>query len=103
MKEKTNCDFEMIGRASMGNAFIFKQANYELEKKKIPERTTQEANLEAEKFLSYSKEFNLKPNDARPYFIAWAKGFPGASELRNKFALSKTIEEMEKTLASEIN
>ena len=98
IKEKTDCDFEMIGRAVIGNAFFFKQTNCALEKKKITERTTQEADSEAKKFLFYAKEFNLQPNDVRPYFIVWAKGFHGASELRNKFALSKSIAKIEEIL-----
>jgi len=95
MKKETNCDFEMIGRASIGNAFFFKQAECALNKKKIPEHTTKEAIKEAAKFFELAKEFNLKPNDTRPYLIGFAKGFPHAAELRNKFGLSKTIEEME--------
>jgi tRNA-dihydrouridine synthase B len=98
IKKETNCDFEMIGRAVMGNAFFFKQASSALAGKKIPLRTNEETLAEAKRFLDLIKEFSLKPNDARPYFISLAKGFEGASLLRNKFGLSKSIEEMEKHL-----
>ncbi|MFA6268307.1 MAG: tRNA-dihydrouridine synthase family protein [archaeon] len=98
MKKETKCDFEMIGRATMGDAFFFKQANALLLGKSIPLRTKKEILLEAKRFLELVKEFSLKPNDARPYFISLAKGFEGAAVLRNKFGLSKTIEEMEKHL-----
>ena len=100
IKKETNCDFEMIGRAVMGNAFFFTQANEIILHKNSSERTTLIANNEAQRFLELIKEFSLGANDARPYFIAFAKAFSGAAELRNNFARSKTIEELEGTLFS---
>jgi tRNA-dihydrouridine synthase B len=99
IKKETNCDYEMVGRAVMGNAFFFKQAAELLEGKKEPLKTDKEVYFEAKRFLQLANEHGLKPNDVRPYFISLAKGFFGASELRNKFALSKTIDEMEKHLS----
>ena len=96
MKTQTGCDFEMIGRACMGNAFFFKQCIAALTGKPVPLRESPEA--EAKEFLKLAEEHALKPNDVRPYLIAFAKGFKGASALRNRFALSKTIEEMEAAL-----
>lgn len=95
IKKQTDCDFEMIGRAATGNAFFFKQANDLIKKKKISEKTKEETYKEGKRFFELASEFSLKPNDVRPYFIALAKGFTGAGELRGKFGLSKTIEEMQ--------
>jgi nifR3 family TIM-barrel protein len=100
MKKETNCDFEMIGRSVMGNAFFFTQTNELLAGRIVPDRTKKIAWKEAQRFFELVREFSLGVNDARPYFIAFAKGFSGASEMRNRFARSKTIEELESVLFS---
>jgi len=95
MKKQTGCDFEMVGRAAIGNAFFFKQAKQLLRGEAIQVKTKKDSFEEAKRFFELVKEFSLKPNDTRPYFIGLAKGFSGAGELRGKIGLSKTIEEME--------
>ncbi|OQA32178.1 MAG: tRNA-dihydrouridine synthase A [archaeon ADurb.Bin336] len=98
MKEKTNCDFEMVGRSAIGNAFFFKQANCALSGKKIPLRNFVEQKKEIEKFFELVEEFNLGPNDVRPYCIGFVRGLVGAPSLRNKIGMSKTISEMKKII-----
>jgi len=98
MMKETKCDFVMVGRAAIGNAFFFKQVKCALRGEKIPERTEKESVSEARRFLELAKEFKLGVNDVRPYFIGFAKGFSGAAIMRNKFGMSKTIEEIEKVL-----
>lgn len=98
MMKETKCDFVMVGRAAIGNAYFFKQVKCALEGEKIPERTEKESSKEAKRFLELAKEFALGVNDVRPYFIGFAKGFSGAAIMRNKFGMSKTIEEIEKVL-----
>ncbi|VVB75405.1 tRNA-dihydrouridine synthase B [uncultured archaeon] len=98
MMKETKCDFVMVGRASIGNAFLFKQVKCALAGEKIPERTEKETSKEAKRYFELAKEFNLGVNDIRPYFIGLAKGFSGAAIMRNKFAMSKSIEEIEKVL-----
>ncbi len=96
IKKETKCDFEMIGRAVMGNAFFFKQANALLEGKESILKNFDETKKEGERFLELADEFNLAPNDIRPYFLGLSKGLIGASVLRNSFGMSKTKEEMKK-------
>lgn len=98
MKKQTSCDFVMIGRASIGNAFIFKQTKEGLLKKKISERTFEEKIIETEKFIELSKNFNLEINDVKGYFISWVKGEKDAPKLRNEIVLSKSFEEIEKVI-----
>jgi len=98
MMKETKCDFVMVGRAAIGNAFFFKQANCAVMGEKILVRTEKESAIEAKRFLELAKEYKLKVNDVRPYFIGFAKGFNGAAIMRNKFAMSKTIEEIEGVL-----
>lgn len=95
MKKKTNCDFEMIGRSAIGNAFFFKQANEALRGENISQRNFEDIKKEGERFLELAIEFSLGVNDVRPYFIGLSKGLIGASVLRNRFGLSKTTEEIE--------
>lgn len=98
MKKQTNCDFVMIGRASMGNAFIFKQTKEGLLKKKISERTFKEKLVEAKKFIELSKKFNLEINSVKGYFISWVKGEKNAPKLRNEIVMTKSYEELEKII-----
>ncbi|MFA6065005.1 MAG: tRNA-dihydrouridine synthase family protein [archaeon] len=94
MKKMTSCDFEMVGRATIGNAFFFKQAKALLNGKEIPLRTINEIKKEGTRYFELAKEFELGPNDLRPYFIGLSKGLAGAPALRNKFGLSKSVLEM---------
>jgi tRNA-dihydrouridine synthase B len=98
MKKETCCDYVMVGRGAIGNAFIFKQIK-EFEKTgKILERTKKDFLKEGLRFLELGKEFELGTNDLRPYFIGLANGFDGAKRIRNEFATSKTITDLEKVL-----
>jgi len=112
MKKETNCDFVMIGRSAIGNAFLFKQIKqFEKQKSKkivnnlksksmqlnktVLERSSKDIFLEGSRYIELAKDFSLGINDIRGYFIFLAKNFVGAKKLRNKFALSKTINEIE--------
>jgi tRNA-dihydrouridine synthase B len=97
MKKMTSCDFEMVGRAVIGNAFFFKQATALLNKKEVLEKTREETKKEGQEYLKLAHEFNLGVNDIRPYFIGMSKGLVGAPALRNAFGTSKTFEEIENT------
>lgn len=94
MKKETGCDFEMIGRAAIGNAFLFRQANALLKKAEAPEKCRKEIFVEGKRFLELIKGCKLGINDAKPYFIGLAKGFEGAAETRNRFATARSIEEI---------
>jgi tRNA-dihydrouridine synthase B len=96
MKKEINCDFVMVGRGAIGNAFIFKQIQKAEKNQQIPERTKKEFLKEGQRFIELAKEFSLGVNDCRGYFIGLANGFVGAKTLRGKFGMSKTINELEK-------
>lgn len=98
IKKETNADYVMIGRGAVGNANLFKQIKQLESGKKISEisiRTKKDIYLEGKKFLELIKEFNLGVNNARGYFLGIASGFSKAKEVRNSFALSKSIKELE--------
>jgi len=113
MKKETSCDFVMVGRGAIGNAFLFKQiksfedqankrfagvAKAELlqsEKKPI-EKNKKEILKEGKRFFELAEKFSLEVNSIKGYFIGLANGFNGAKKLRNEFALAKNIREMKK-------
>ncbi|MDD3083550.1 MAG: tRNA-dihydrouridine synthase family protein [Candidatus ainarchaeum sp.] len=99
MKKETNCDFVMVGRGAIGNAFLFKQIKEFCNGKKIKNisfRNEKDIFLEGKKYFELSKKFSMKPNDIRGYFINLANNFNGAKQLRNKFAMTKSIDDLEK-------
>ena len=106
IKKETIADYVMIGRGAVGNAFLFKQIK-EIESgiklEDVTKRTKKEIYLEGKKFLELIKEFNLGINNARGYFLGIASGFSGAKEVRNSFALSKSIKELENNFEKYFN
>ncbi|HNV00883.1 MAG TPA: tRNA-dihydrouridine synthase family protein [archaeon] len=98
MKKQTSCDFVMVGRASMGNAFIFKQITEGLLKKKISKRNLNDKIIEAKRFVELSKNSNLEINNIKGYFISWVRGEKNAPKLRNEIVMAKSFEEIEKVI-----
>jgi tRNA-dihydrouridine synthase B len=94
MIDFTGCDHAMLGRATLGNAFLFKQIKEHEEGKKVSIRKKEDIYIEGKRYLELADEFELHVNDIRGYFIALASDFEGAKDLRNKFAVSKTIKEI---------
>lgn len=94
IKKQTKCDFEMIGRAAIGNAFFFRAANALLSDGIEKTKKFEDYFEEGKRFLELAEEFELGVNDVRPYFLGLSKGLIGASALRAAFGMSKTIEEI---------
>ena len=107
MFEKTGVDGIMIGRASLGNPWIFKHILYFLE---TGEDNTYVSNKE--KYNVIIEHFNLLLKDKGEYtatreirkHIAWyVKGLPNATEIRNKINTVETESEFKKILNSYFN
>lgn len=102
MFEETGVDGIMIGRASLGNPWLFKKITYYLENgNKIPEITVEE------KFKVILEHFNLLLENKGEYtatreirkHISWyIKGLPGASYFRDKINKVESKEEFYKIL-----
>lgn len=95
IKKETNCDFVMLGRGTIGNAFLFKQIKYYNLKKCFLKRTKKDILLEGKKYLNLAQKFGLEVNDIRGYFIGLSNNFVGAKKIRNEFALCKTKKQLE--------
>lgn len=102
MIDETGCDAVMLGRAAMGNPFIFGQINHYLETgEMLDEPTIQEkfemaklhARLMAEQF---GEERGAKM--MRRYLGWYVKGFRGASELRPHLFQVNTVKDIENVL-----
>ncbi len=100
--EQTGCDGIMIGRASLGNPWIFKQISHYLETgEKLPDTSNEE------KYKVILEHFSLLLDEKGEYtatreirkHIAWyVKGMPNASEMRDKINSVETENEFKKIL-----
>ncbi len=102
MIEDTKCDAVMIGRASLGNPWIFKQINEYLENNKVIDKPSPLERVEmCMKHLEYLKEIkNIKVAvlEIRNHIAWYLKGLPQSNEIKNKIYLTKDIDEIEKIL-----
>ena len=100
MQQETGCDGVMIGRAAMGNPFIFKQINHYIDTGEILENPTTQEKIEmARLHADLMKEQFGEERGAkmmRRYLGWYIKGFRGASELRPILFEVNTIEEIDK-------
>jgi len=98
MLEQTNCDYIMIGRAAIGNPFIFKQIN-EFLKGKLVEQNKQDKIKDFFKYIKLCKKYKIfSIVDAKLKAQEFTKGLAGSSKLRKKLNTVKTWEEIEKVM-----
>ena len=102
MFEETGVDGIMIGRAALGNPWIFKNIEYYLKNNKKIEEISKE-----EKYKVILEHFNLLLEEKGEYtsvreirkHIAWyIKGLKDASNMRQKINMTQTKEEFYKIL-----
>ena len=98
MLEETGCDYVMIGRAAMGNPYLFKQCNDFLEKGEY-ERLGQieKINLFFE-YLELAEKKNLDFRNIKLQANYFTKGVFGGSVLRNEIGKAKKTEDIVKIL-----
>lgn len=106
MFEETNCDAVMVGRASLGNPWFFKQITALLNGTSFPPVPSTEERIAMCKrhldLLLESRGEHIGTNLMRKQFGWYIKGFPDASSLRQSLVMAADKEEMEKLL-DEIN
>ena len=96
MVMQTGCDAVMIGRAALGNPWIFQQIEIGNPSKE-PNKPTRQEIIEVIK-THYKLLCDLKGEytairEMRKHIGWYIKGFPGASEIRKKINSIETIEE----------
>lgn len=88
MLEQTKCDMIMVGRASLGNPWIFKQINEYITTGKVFPPVCAEEKLQimaehVKKICKYKGEF-IGIKEARKHVAYYLKGFHGAAAFRNE-------------------
>ena len=90
--KKYGVDGVLIGRAAMGNPFVFKEGNEKLEYKKRLKIAIEHARVYEEIF---GKDWFLP---MRKHLAWYAKGFEGVGELRSKLVRTESADEVEKLI-----
>ncbi|MBQ7288703.1 MAG: tRNA dihydrouridine synthase DusB [Clostridia bacterium] len=98
MYEQTNCDFIMVGRAAMGNPFLFRQINtYLAEGRLLPEPPLSVRLLalinQIEKMREYKGD-HIAFLEARKHTAWYMHGLNGAAELRRQSAAISSMEDV---------
>lgn len=96
MLETTNCDFVMIGRAALGNPFLFRQIDFYFKTGELLQNPSYNQQLKI--FFEYVKLLEkypvLSPGALRMHAQNFTKSFPGSAKLRLQLNTCKTTEEI---------
>jgi len=102
MMEETACDAVMIGRAAMGNPWIFAQTvHYLAAGELLPPPALQEKLSVARRHLDLlveTKGESLALLEMRKHAAWYIKGLPGAARMRQKINQASTIKELHQML-----
>lgn len=104
MLEYTNCDAVMIGRAALGNPWIFREIDAFLNNISIPSRPTKKEVYDLivthmSELIAFKGE-KLGVLEMRGHAPWYLKGFPNASEIRKNLTKCNTADEI-KTILKE--
>ncbi|MBI5159487.1 tRNA dihydrouridine synthase DusB [Candidatus Micrarchaeota archaeon] len=92
MLEKTKCDAVMIGRAALGNPFIFAQMNKYFQEGKHEAPSKQEKMNAFLQFLQYSEDEPVAR--VKLQAVHFTKGLKNSAETRRNISKAKTVEEI---------
>ncbi len=100
--DKTGCDGVMIGRAAIGNPFIFREAKIYLQTGTVPKPPTYAERINV--CLKHLK-LNIEAKgeryaiiEFRKFYSGYLKGMPESSKVRSKLVLSESFNEIEDLL-----
>lgn len=102
MLDYTKCDAVMIGRAALGNPWIFKECVQYLESGIIPSLVSKTEKIEMIKkhvnYLLEQKPEKVVVLEMRSHVSWYLKGIPRGAEIKRKLSSIKTIEELNNLL-----
>ena len=98
MIDETGCDYIMIGRAAMGNPFLFEQINDHLKTNSYNEYSFKDRLDSFFDYLHLTNHYKIKFGNIKSQAIRFTKGMHGGSKLRLKITSSKDIKELEKIM-----
>lgn len=98
MIEETNCDMVMVGRAALGNPWIFREINayFDTDKLIFPPGPAEKISVmlkHIQKLIEYKGEY-IGMREARKHVAWYIKGFKGAAEFRNMAGRLTTFDEL---------
>ena len=97
MLNDTKCDAVMVGRAAIGNPWIFREINAYFENGQLLPGPTYKEKIEMIKYhyqlLKEDKNSQLALLEIRTHALAYLKGLPAAKEYKNLICQSKNEEE----------
>jgi tRNA-dihydrouridine synthase B len=104
MLERTGCDGVMLARGCLGNPFLFREAEALLSGREdapaIDERVKLETAMEHLRMLALAAGEQKACRDMRKHFVAYTKGMPGGSLLRQSVVTAETIAEYQDIVES---
>lgn len=106
MFEYTGVDGIMIGRASIGNPYIFEEVKRYLQKEENPEITEKEKLKTVLEHINLAVEIkgeNIGIKEMRKHLSAYVKGLPNSTQAREKINKIDTKTELEKYLIEYFN
>ena len=92
MIDATGCDGVMVGRAAIGNPFIFKQLNNYFSKGEYEVPTAEERFGMLGRFLRYSGKEQI--SKVRFQALQFVQGVDRAAEIRQRIARARSIKEI---------
>jgi len=96
MIEETGCDYVMIGRAAIGNPFIFKEVDEFLKNGSRVKQSVEEKIKNYFEYVKLCKKFKIfSLTDAKLKAQEFTKGLSGSSRLRRDLNRVKGWEEVE--------
>jgi nifR3 family TIM-barrel protein len=101
MLEYTKCDFVMIGRAAMGNPFIFEQCNDYYNEGKYKKYSLEEKKKEFFNYYKLLKKYDLLNLGLfKGQALEFFKGYRGSKEIKSKIVISNDIGAIRKIVKS---
>ena len=100
--EATGCDGIMIGRAALGDPWVFaRMSHYLATGEVLPEPTTAERLDAAQEHASLLRELlgeRRAAKEMRGHLVHYIKGMPGAAALRNRLMTTRSIDQITEVL-----
>lgn len=98
MMDETGCDYVMIGRAAMGNPFLFKQVNDYLQNGSYQKYSARKQIEMFLKYAEYALNYNIKFPNIRQQAMRFTKGLVDSTKIRPKLMLAKTIDDLKSVM-----
>lgn len=99
MMDETGCDYVMIGRAAMGNPFLFKQVNDYLHTGTYQKYSPRHQVEMFFKYVDYALNYNIGFQNIRQQAMRFTKGLSGSTKMRSKMMLANTIDDLRSSMA----